>query len=167
MSILGNMAGCYSPMGKTFILTDERGTELTGVVVGQETVFTATADDIKIGKIAATNEGITEGVDTKTYRMANGRQLVSSGSSLSIPLSDYNQYNYTKLQCMIAPFNTSVTDSVAINQVVIDDCVYNTGSISKVSYVTKNNVNKSIDLNITNNTGSYLVIHFFTYKEEV
>lgn len=61
MSIVGNMAGCYSPIGKTFIITDENGNEVTGIVVDQETVFTATAADIVKGKTAGTEEGVVVG----------------------------------------------------------------------------------------------------------
>lgn len=61
MKIAGNAIGCYSPMGKTFIIEDENGNELVGVVVGQETVFTATSDDIIKGKVAATDTGVVVG----------------------------------------------------------------------------------------------------------
>lgn len=61
MKIVGNMVGCYSPMGKTFILVDDNGTELTGIVVDQKTVFTATAADIVAGKIAGTDDGVVVG----------------------------------------------------------------------------------------------------------
>ena len=61
MTIIGNMVGCYSPMGKIFTLVDEDNNEFTGVIVDQETVLTATAADIVAGKIAATDEGIVTG----------------------------------------------------------------------------------------------------------
>jgi hypothetical protein len=61
MKIVGNMVGCYSPMGKTFILEDEDGNEITGIVVDQETVFTATASDIVKGKVAGTDDGVVVG----------------------------------------------------------------------------------------------------------
>lgn len=61
MSIIGNMIGCYSPMGKTFIIEDENGNEFTGIVVDQETIFTATASDIKLGKTAGTEDGVVVG----------------------------------------------------------------------------------------------------------
>jgi hypothetical protein len=61
MKIVGNMVGCYSPMGKTFILEDENGNELTGIVVDQEVVFTATASDIVKGKVAGTDDGVVIG----------------------------------------------------------------------------------------------------------
>jgi hypothetical protein len=61
MKIVGNMVGCYSPMGKTFIIEDENGNEITGIVVDQETVFTATATDIVKGKVAGTDDGVVVG----------------------------------------------------------------------------------------------------------
>lgn len=61
MKIVGNMIGCYSPMGKTFIIEDEDGNEITGIVVDQETVFTATAADIVKGKVAGTDDGVVVG----------------------------------------------------------------------------------------------------------
>lgn len=61
MKIVGNMVGCYSPMGKTFIIEDENGNEITGIVVDQETIFTATASDIVKGKVAGTDDGVVVG----------------------------------------------------------------------------------------------------------
>lgn len=61
MKIVGNMVGCYSPMGKTFIIEDENGNEITCIVVDQETVFTATAADIVKGKVAGTDDGVVVG----------------------------------------------------------------------------------------------------------
>ena len=61
MKIVGNMVGCYSPMGKTFILVDENDNEYTGIVVDKETVFTATAADIVKGKVAGTDDGVVVG----------------------------------------------------------------------------------------------------------
>ena len=61
MKIVGNMIGCYSPMGKTFIIEDENGNEITGIVVDQQTVFTATASDIVKGKVAGTDDGVVVG----------------------------------------------------------------------------------------------------------
>ena len=61
MKIIGHMIGCYSPIGKTFIIEDENGNEITGIVVDKETVFTATAADIVKGKIAGTDDGVVVG----------------------------------------------------------------------------------------------------------
>lgn len=166
MNIVGNMVGCYSPMGKTFIIQDSDGNEITGVVTGEETVFTATADDIKIGKIAATDEGIVEGTDTKTYRTCMKNLLILPGEDYSIPLSDYNRYDYTGFNAMIAKFNNTIADSTAVEKVVLNDCVYNVSSTNVLSNITKNQETKSIDLNITNNTDDTYLIYIATYKEE-
>lgn len=61
MSIIGNIVGCYSPIGKTFIIEDTDGNSITGIVVDEETVFTATAADIVSGKIAGTEDGVVTG----------------------------------------------------------------------------------------------------------
>ena len=166
MNIVGNMVGCYSPMGKTFIIADENGNEITGVCVDEETVFTATADDIKIGKIAATDEGIVEGTDTKTYRTAQGSKFILPGEQFSILLDKYDQYNYTKFQAIIAEFNTTQSDSVSVVKTSLNDAVYNVNSNTKISDVSKNVSTKSIDLNIANDTENTYVIHYMTYKEE-
>ena len=61
MSISGNLVGSFGQIGKTFVFVDEEGNEVTGVVVGKEVIFTATAEDITKGKIAATDDGIVVG----------------------------------------------------------------------------------------------------------
>ena len=62
MSIIyGNVVGGYPAFGKTFLLEDENGQQLTGIVVDELTIFTATADDIKLGKTAGTDSGVVTG----------------------------------------------------------------------------------------------------------
>jgi hypothetical protein len=163
---MGNMVGSYSQIGKTFILTDENGMEITGVVTDVEQVFDATAADIKIGKVAATNDGITIGTDTRTYHTTHGTHLVLPGASFSVPLEKDDKYDYTKFQAMISPFNTTVLDSVAIEKVSLYDAIYAVNSNEKVSDITKNETTKAIDFNLTNNTENIYIIHFNTYKEE-
>jgi hypothetical protein len=60
VGMYSNAAGGFG-MPKTFILIDENGKELTGVVVGEEVVFTATAADIANGKTAGTSDGVVTG----------------------------------------------------------------------------------------------------------
>ena len=56
--INGNMIGGTAPI-KTIKFVDENNLEFIGVVVDQETIFTANAaEDIRDGKIAATDEGV-------------------------------------------------------------------------------------------------------------
>ena len=59
--ISGNMVGSYSSLGKTFILQDENGNEIVGVVVDSEIVFTATDSDVRAGKVYASNDGVSIG----------------------------------------------------------------------------------------------------------
>lgn len=62
--ICGNLVGGITGYGKTFVLVDEKGNEITGVLVDEITIFDATADDIKLGKIAASDSGIVIGTHT-------------------------------------------------------------------------------------------------------
>lgn len=167
--ISGNMVGSYSQMGKTFILMDEDGNEITGVVVGQETVFTAGDNDVREGMIYASDGGVSEGTkNIPAYRTEKGYCMISDGDEFSIScMSEYNQYDYTELHCIIAPFNSNTENSVAVDKVVLYDGVYAIGSVDIISTVSKNHDTKSIDLNITNNSGIDYVIHYFTYREEV
>lgn len=164
--ISGNMVGSYSQMGKTFILQDENGNEITGVVVDQETVFDATPNDVIIGKTFASDEGVLEGTDTRTYRTTQGAKGVPVGESLSISLPDFDNYNYTQFQCIITSFNTSLKDSMAAVKISLNDKVFNVGTHDAIVDVSKNSSTKSIDLNITNDSDNIMVIYYFTYKEE-
>ena len=60
-TIYGNIVGGATDIGKTFILVDENDNEYTGVVVDELTLFNATADDLKLGKIAASDSGVITG----------------------------------------------------------------------------------------------------------
>ena len=63
MSIIyGNLVGGVSALNKTFLLVDENGNEVPAVVVESLTVFDATPEDLKRGKVAASNDGVIIGV---------------------------------------------------------------------------------------------------------
>lgn len=59
--ICGNLVGCTSSPSKSFIIVDDNGNELVGVVTDELTLLTATAEDIKLGKTAAVDSGIVTG----------------------------------------------------------------------------------------------------------
>lgn len=59
--ICGNLVGGITAYGKTFVLVDEDGNEMVGTLVDELTIFDATAEDIKIGKTAATDSGVVTG----------------------------------------------------------------------------------------------------------
>ena len=62
--INGNMVGSYSQIGKTLMLVDEDGNEITGVIVDSEVIFTATDNDVRQGKVYASNDGVSVGTLT-------------------------------------------------------------------------------------------------------
>lgn len=167
MGVHGNATGGFG-MPKTLVFVDENENELTtGVIVGEEAVFTAGLNDIRAGKIAANAEGVVTG--TKDIPGARCRQAsygILPGESVTIPLSSYDLYDYTKFQCIIADFNTTLQDSVSTNKVAINDYVYEVNSTEAISQITKNIGTKSIDLNIANNSETDLIVHYFVFKEE-
>lgn len=166
MSIYGNVVGGSSGLGKTLVFEDEAGNGFVGVVTDSIKMFDATPADVKIGKTFVSDSGIAEGTDTKTYRTHHASYLVFPGESFSIPLEEYNRYDYTKFQAMIAEFNTTVLDSVFVVKILLDDFVYNVNSNNKLSSVTKNSQTKSVDFNIVNDTDRIYIVHYNTYKEE-
>lgn len=63
IGMYSNASGGFG-MPKTFVLVDKDNNEYTGVVVGEEVVFTATAADIVEGKVAGTSDGVVVGTHT-------------------------------------------------------------------------------------------------------
>lgn len=166
MSIYGNVAGGFG-QPKTLILTDEEGNELVaGVITDSAKVFDAKPSDVRINKTFVSDDGIKTGENTITYRTTQGVTYIMPNEDFMIPLSKYNQYNYTELQCMFAPFNTSFDDSTAVDKIVLKDSVFATNSTEKISSVVKNDITKSIDFNITNNSENIYLIYYFTYCQE-
>lgn len=168
MAIYGNPVG-GALNAKTFMLEVNGGkTEIAATVVGEETVFDATPNDVRTGKTFATNSGVAVGTkDIPAYRTAQGAVIIKPNENFSIVLEGYSQYDYTKLQCLISKFNTSVDDSVAVDKVVIGDNVYAVNSTIPLAAVTKDAATKSIKLNIKNESSVDYVLRYFTYREEV
>lgn len=162
--IYGNVSGGFG-MPKTIELTDENGYTVVGAVTGSKVVLTAKPSDVKIGKIAATDEGITEGTDTKTYRTTAGVVAIPPNAEFKVVLKEYNMYDYTKFQAMIMPWNTSYEDSVAVDKCIIADKVYNAGSTTVIASISKNNTNKTVEFGISNGA-TPAVIRYMLYKEE-
>lgn len=164
--IYGNVVGGISTP-KVFQLELEDGTVLEGVVAEEKPVITATANDVRKGKTVITSQGLIEGEkDIPAYRTTVGYRQVKPGEAFYIPLSGYDKYDYTKLQCMIVLKNTKPSDSVATEKIVLDDAVYPVESIDKISDVTKDFDNKSIELNLINNTEQTYYIRYYTYRQE-
>lgn len=78
--INGNMVGSYSQLGKTFVFVDESGAEVSGVIVDQEVLFTATDDDVAAGKTYASDHGASVGtmeIPLYSYAIIDGDGLCS------------------------------------------------------------------------------------------
>lgn len=151
-----------------YVLVTEDGQEIPAVMVEEEVNFDATANDIRIGKVAATNEGVTIGEKViPSYNTYTGARLVTKNSSFKIPNMDsrIDYYDYTKLQSIICLFNTNVSKSVSAEKVSIDDNLYDVRSSEPISTIVKNHDTKSIDFGIVNDLGTHCVIRYFTYKE--
>lgn len=161
--ISGNMVGSYSQMGKTFILVDEDGNEITGVVVDQETVFTAGDNDVRAGMVYASDGGVSTGTkDIPIYHSTEGYKIVTNGSKFILPIP---HYDYTKLQALFCSYNTSFENSVATDRVVVNNSVYPVQSFEAESEITLNTDNGYIDFGITNTSGKPYLIRYFTFKE--
>lgn len=170
MAIYGNVVGGNSgAIGKTFILEDPSGLEITGVVTENERVFNATPNDVRTGCVCVTGDGIITGTkDIPAYRTSVGNDLIFPNEDFIITsLSQFEQYDYTQIQCIINIFNTDIAHSLVTEKVVISDGVYNVSGDIKISSITKDNENKTIKLNINNNTKNTYLIRYFTYKEEI
>lgn len=147
----------------TYILVDENGNEVPAVYVDSEVVLTATPNDIRIGTTAVTDDGVTEGEkEIPSYVTTEGYKVITNGSAFYVHI---NNYDYTKLQAILCPFNTSIADSVAAEKVVIDDKVYPVQSTGVEATVTIDDENGDIDFGITNTSGESYLIRYFTYKE--
>lgn len=163
--LYGNATGGFG-FPKTFLLTDSDGNEITGVVVGEETIFDATKNDVREGKTFAGNDGVATGTKViPAYHTTETELYIENGEDFIIPLSYLDLYDYTKLQVIICKYNTSMSDSVSAQKISILDKVFDVNSTTEVSSVTKDAENKSINLGITNNSGVPCVLRVFTYKE--
>lgn len=152
-----------SDIGDTYILEDEDGNELVGVLVSQEIVFDATPNDIRFGKVAATETGVTKGTKViPSYNTTEGICVVLPDRPLSIRVNDYD---YTKLQAIVCQYNTSLSDSVSAEQVAIEGNIYNVQSTIVVSAVSTNDTEGTIEFGIKNTYGKPCLIRYFIYKE--
>lgn len=152
----------------SFLLVDENGKEIPAVLVDEETVFTATENDIRIGTTAATEKGFTEGTKViPSYQTMEGVQVIPAGSEFKISfLSVGNMYDFTKLQALACLFNTSLNDSVSTIAVGINGKVYPVESTTAAAEITKDHENKVVNFGVTNTYGTPCIIRYFTYREE-
>ena len=151
---------------ETIILVDECGNDIPAVLVDEEVDITATENDIRLGTTAITDKGVVEGMKViPSYHTTEGEKLISSGKPLIIKMYSDN-CQFTKLYAFVCNFNTTMTDSVSTEMVVINNIVYMTNSTEPLSTVTVDKETQTIELGIINTSKTPYVIRFMTYKEE-
>lgn len=149
-----------------YILLDEEGNEYPAVVVEEETVFDATANDIREGKVAATEDGVTVGTkEIPACITTEGTKVIRAGQPVVVDPGN-GKHEYTKLLAVICAFNTSPSDSVAVEKSCINDSIYLVNSTEVLSTVTVDNDAENINLGITNDGNKPVIIRYITYKEE-
>lgn len=150
---------------QAFILVDEEGNEIPAVLVDEEVTITATPNDIRIGTTAITEEGVVVGEkEIPGYITKQGKRVVKVGQPLIIPFYS-DQCQYTKLQVIVCSYNTSLNNSVSAQMVVIDNKLYAVDSTSELSMVSVNTADQSVDLGITNDRNTSLVLIYMSIKE--
>lgn len=151
---------------ETYILETPDGTEIPAIFVENEMIFDATEDDIRIGKVAATDSGVTIGEkEIPSYKTSEGFKTILVGKPMFLKFAEKELYDYTKFQAIICPLNTSPTNSVGAEKVVINDNVYEVRDTKSISILVKNNIDQTIEFGINNDGNKPCLIRYFTYKE--
>lgn len=98
--VVGNMIGGSGGAPKMFILQNEDGQEIPVVLVGSEIVFTANANDIREGKIAASAHGVVTGTNVMPdynyiYALINADNMCTGLFVGTVAISDSKFINIT------------------------------------------------------------------------
>ena len=161
--ISGNMVGSYSSIGKTFILVDDDGNEITGVCVDNPVVFTAGDNDVREGFVYAGDSGVSTGTkDIPAYYSNFGTKILSANQEAVIYMP---KYNYENLIVTISTYNTSPTQSLDVTYVSVYDGMYAIGDSTKLSNITMDEDNQQIKLGITVSKKS--VLRYSIITEEI
>lgn len=146
-----------------FIIVDEEGNEIPAVLTRNEVDLTATTNDIRLGSIAVTDDGVVTGEkEIPAYHTYEGYRAVSKNSKFVLY---HTNYDYTKLLAIFCLFNTSTANSTAAIKVSIGNKVYDIASNTPVSSVKKDHANQLIDFGVNNDTGKNCVLRYIMYKE--
>lgn len=150
-----------------YILVDADGNEIPAVFVENETMFDATANDIRLGKVAASQNGVVTGKkEIPNYRAQEGVVFAETNAEMNIPLfSDICEY--TALQVIVCEYNMSVVNSVSSQKVVIGSKVYDVGSATILANVTVDTTAQTIKLGLRNTGTKRMVLRYMIIKEEL
>ena len=152
-----------NPDQVTYCVTVDGENKTYAVLYGEERAeLTATPNDIRLGTVAITNKGITEGEkDIPAYYSRYGVRKFTKGKEVKISTPEYD---YKSLMASIATFNKSLSESTYINIASVGDAMYECKSNTKSSDITKDLVNEQINFGLTTEEDS--VIRYFVVREE-
>lgn len=167
-AIIGGAGTGSDAPGTTIVLEDEEGNSVVAVLTDEEVDFTATPNDIREGMVAATDEGVTVGEKfIPSYFTSEGFIIIMPDKEFYIQPADHDLYDYTKLQALVCPFNTTIANSVSCEKVVIDNNLYEVLSTTSIGELERNHDNKTVELGIVNTTTVPYLVRYFTYKEVI
>lgn len=149
----------------SYVLTNADGTQKVYAQLSSKepVTLTAGANDIRLNTSAITNDGYTEGTkDIPAYFATYGRKFVLADNEVTLTSPEFN---YKNIMVTIAPFNSSVDESVEVNYASIDDSMYEANSTTKVSDITVDLENETIHFGIT--VSELSVLRYFVVREEV
>lgn len=151
----------------TFILVDKDGNEYPAIYVDSDIEFTATENDIRLGKTAITGAGVVTGTkDIPNYRAEEGFEVVKPGEPLNIYLLS-DMCSYTTIQIIICDYDTNLTNSVSATKVGIEGLIYDVMSTTPLSNVSTNIAEQIIELGISNDRENKVVIRYMIIKEDM
>lgn len=118
--LVGNVIGGCPSTPKTVIFQTEGGEEMYAVLVGSEKVFTATANDIRKGKVAATDVGVVTGTkDIPDYTHVYAQIKTDDGMCLGV-FAGTNEIN-SEAFIKIPVYDTNYVSKYYINNVWYED----------------------------------------------
>ena len=160
--ISGNMIGGTAPL-KTLKLVDDNGVEIVGVVVGQETIFTASDNDVREGMVYASDSGVSIGTkNIPAYYATYGKKIAFPGQEAYVCTP---RYNYSNVLITIANYNTNIDQSLDVMYVSIEDGMYTVSDHTKVADITIDDKSQQIKLGIIVSEKS--VLRYSIITEEI
>lgn len=156
----------YMPSGaddNAYILVDEDGNEIPAVLTEEEVDLTATANDIREGVTAVTDDGVVTGEkEIPAYHTYQGYRIIPAGGTVKHTGHDCD---YTKMQALVCVYNTSIANSTSTEKVSIDNYVYPVQSTESIAQVSIDIDSGTINFGINNETTKLQVLRYFYYKE--
>lgn len=166
---LGTYAGLIDTLENeeqiSYVLTNGDGSARAYAVKSAEEAITLTAteNDIRQNTTAITDKGYTEGQkEIPSYNTKIGVRVIEANTDIVLPES--KKYDYTEIQATLAIFDTSLSASVQVDRVTVDDALYTANSTTKLADLTKDHENEQVDFGVTN--GDKIAVMRYTIIRE-